>query len=384
MKLLDRLLGREQRNDPSWSALAGGGGLSASGAHVDAKAAESISAVYACVQALSESTACLPLHVFMRTEGGERQRVSDHPLARVLSEPNEHQTGLAFRESMTASVLLHGNAYARITTNASGELSGLYPMHPQSVTIVKLPNGRHRYDWSNEDGRMVPLLQEEVLHLRDRTDPGSIVGKSRIAIARDTLGLSLTLRAHGAGVFGRGARPASILTNEGTRDLTTGEIRDLQARLEQYARPENAGRTLILPRAFKYSTVGLSNEDAQWVTAQQFGVAEVARIFRVPPVLIQDLSHATFTNVVELGSQFVRFSLQRWLSLWESEISRSLLGPIARRRYFAEHSVEGLLRGNPEARADFYGKAIKDGWMDVEEVRRIENLPPRTAPVVDG
>src|SRR5690606_31675563 len=85
--------------------------------------------------------------------------------------------------------------------------------------------------------------------------------------------------------------------------------------------------------------------------------------------------HGSYQNTAELGSQFVRYSLQRWIAMWEAEIARQLLGPIARRRYHAEHSVEGLLRGNPEARADFYTKAIEAGWMLRSEVRRLENLP---------
>ena len=114
---------RDAGNDPSWNALINGGAVSASGQFVDTKAAEGISAVFGCVQALSESTACLPLHVYARSEDGNRERADDLPLARVLREPNDYQSGLAFRESMTAAVLLHGNAYARIVTNGSGELT---------------------------------------------------------------------------------------------------------------------------------------------------------------------------------------------------------------------------------------------------------------------
>src|SRR3546814_18136961 len=82
----------------------------------------------------------------------------------------------------------------------------------------------------------------------------------------------------------------------------------MQDELAKYSRPENAGRSLILPRNMKYQSVGLSNEDVQWLAAQQFGVAEVARIYRVPPILIQELTHATFTNTIELGAQIGRAS----------------------------------------------------------------------------
>jgi HK97 family phage portal protein len=378
MKLFDMLRGRnEQRDaDPSWNALATGGTSSTAGAYVDAKSAESISAVYACVQALSESTACLPLHVYRRTDTGDRERADGHWLSRLLDRPNNWQTGMEFRESQLAAVLLHGNAYARKDFNSAGEVIALHPMHPLRVAIVRIDGG-YRYDYTDESGAVSRLISDEVLHLRDRTEPGSIVGKSRIAIARETLGLTLSLRAHGAGVFGRGARPASVITNEGTRDLSEGELLAMHGRLEQYATPQNAGKTLIMPRNMKYQTVGLSNEDAEWLQAMQFSVTEICRLFRVPPTLIAELTHATFSNITELGLQFARFSLQRWITMWEGSISYQLLGPIARGRFYAEHSLEGLLRAQPKERADFYASGITAGWLDAAEVRKLENLPQR-------
>ena len=381
MKILDMLRGRtEQRAaDPSWDALENGGGNSTAGAYVDAKSAESISTVFGCVQALSESTACLPLHTYRRTDTGNRERADGHWLSCVLDRPNDQQTGMEFRESQTAAVLLGGNAYARKEFNGAGEVVALHPLHPGRVSIVRLDSGRYRYDYTDDNGHLVRLLQDEVLHLRDRTEPGSIVGKSRITIARETLGLSLSLRAHGAGVFGRGARPASVITNEGQRDLTTEQLSTMKRGLAEYASPANAGKTLVLPRNMKWHTVGLSNEDAEWLAAMNFSVTEVCRLFRVPPILVQTLEQASYNNVNELGQQFVRFSLQRWLTMWEEGISRSLLGPIARQRYYAEHAVDGLLRAQPKERSEFYKSGIDAGWLDVDEVRRLENLPPRSA-----
>lgn len=289
---------------------------------------------------------------------------------------------MEFRESMTAAVLLHGNAYARKELNGAGEVVALHPMAPGRTSIVQLDSGRYRYDYTDERGRVVKLLADEVFHLRDRTDPGSIVGKSRIATARDTIGLAITLRQHGAGFFGRGARPASIIHNEGTRDLTAEQIMHLKQSLREYSTPANAGKTIVMLRGLKYSAVGMSQEDAQWIESMQFGVTEICRIFRVPPILVQTLEQSSYNNILELGQQFVRFSLQRWLTMWEEGISRSLLGPIARQRYYAEHNVDALLRSQSSERAEFYAKALNnEPWMSVDEVRRLENLPKRD---VDG
>lgn len=373
MNLLS-LFKREKRDaDPSWSALINQGALSSSGQFVDGKAAEGISAVFGCIQALSESTACLPLHVYARAEDGERERADDHPLARVLREPNPYQSGLAFRESLTAAAIAEGNGYARKEINGAGEISALYPLQTRSVTVLRLPTGRYAYDWTDTDGKRIRLLQDEVFHLRDRCEAGSFVGKSRIAIARDTLGLGLALREHGSATFRSGARPSGVLESE--RPLSTEQHRDLTALIQKHIGAGRTGGTLVLPKGITFKPLSMNLEDAQWIAAQQFSVEEVCRIFRVPPTMVGDLRHGNYSNTAELGSQFVRYSLARPIAMWESEIQRSLLGPIARRRYNAEHSVEGLLRGNPEARADFYQKAIAAGWMTVNEVRKLENLP---------
>lgn len=385
MKFRDLFRGRnEQRaEDPSWAAVANPvGGNSIAGAYVDSRSAESISTVFACVQALSESTACLPLHAYRRNEDGSRERADDHWLSRLLDRPNEHQSGMEFRESQTAAMLLWGNAYARKEFNGAGEVTALHPLHPGRVSIVKLTNGRHRYEYTDDAGHVVRLLADEVLHLRDRTEPGSIVGKSRVATARETLGLSLSLRQHGSAVFGRGARPASILSNEGNRDLGAAELAQMRTALEQYASPANAGKTLVMGvRGMKYQSVGLSNEDAEWLAAMNFSVTEVCRIYRVPPILVQTLEQASYNNVTSLGDQFVKFSLTRWINLWESAISQQLLGPIARQRYYAEHAVDALLRAQAGERATFYKTMIEAGVMDADEARRLENLPQRRAAV---
>ena len=365
----------KEKRDSSFERIMGVA-PSVAGPHVDAKAAEGISAVFGCVQALAESTACLPLHVFHRIGGGERERADAHSLARVLREPNSYQSGMAFREAMTAAVLLHGNAYAKKDLDGAGELRALHPLHPQRVAVVRLPSGRHAFDVTHDGGQYERLLEDEVFHLADRTEAGSIVGKSRIAVARETLGLGLALREHGANTFRNSARPSGVI--ESDTKLTSEQAQEVANVIRKYEGTMNAGRPLILGSRFKWKPLSMNLEDAQYIAANQFNVEEICRIFRVPPTIVSDLRHGNYSNTAELGSQFVRYSLARWIAMWEAEISRSLLGPIARQRYFAEHSVDGLLRGNPEARAAYYETMIRAGVMLPDECRRLENLPPLT------
>ena len=365
---------REKRaEDPSWAALIDRGAVSASGVYVDAKSAESVSTVHAAVSLIAGTVASLPLHLYQRGDNGDRSRATLHPLYRILHDtPNPGQTALEFREQLTAHCLLWGNAYAEVHRDAAGNVSALVPIHPRDVTIVKLPSGRLRYDVS-DGGELRRLLQDEVLHLRDRSDDG-IIGKSRITTAREMLGGILASQEHGNRTFANGARPGGVLKTPHVLDKGSAE-RIGQSWRDQFGGVANSGKVAVLENGLEFQALSMSNEDSQWLQSRQFSVEEVARLFNVPPVLLGDLRHANFSNSVEMMRHFVTVTLRPWLTRWEQAMERSLMGPIARGRYFVEFSAEGLLRGDSKHRAEFYKSGIESGWLLKSEARRLENLP---------
>lgn len=377
MKLLDRILGaaglerRGEPSDPYWAGFA-----ALRGAGVTPRSAEGVSAVYACVSAISETIASLPLILYRRTADGGRERAADHPLYEVLHDsPNDQQTALEFREQMQASVLLRGNAYAEVTRGHDGQARELLPLHADRVQVLKLGNGRLAYEVFDDRGRRRRLLQEEVFHLRHRSDDG-VLGVSPVATARGVVELAIAEREHGASVFENGARATGILKFPGR--ITPAQRESLAASWStQYAGRENAGKTVVLDAGVEYQPVSMTLEDAEWIAARQFSVEEVCRLFRVPPTVVGDLRHGNYSNSVEMARQFVTLTLRRHLIMWEQAVAHSLLTEVGRRVFFAEHSVEGLLRGDSLNRAQFYERALVDGWMDTDEVRRLENLPAR-------
>ena len=382
MTLLDRalsLVGLERRaTNPSdfyWRDLA-----ALRGNGVTPRSAESVSAVYACVSAISETIASLPLILYRREGDDGRERAKDHPLYKVLhDQPNPVQTALEFREQMQASVLLRGNAYAEIIRGYDGQVRELRPMHADRVQVLKLDTGRLGYEWNRDNGTTRRLLQEEVFHLRHRTDNG-VLGVSPISASREVVELAIAEREHGNSTFRNGTKLSGVLKFPGK--LSPDTRRNVgESWSSQFAGAGNAGRTPILEEGVEYTPLSMTLEDAEWIAARQFSVEEVARLFRVPPTVIGDLRHGNFSNSVEMGRQFVTLTLRRHLTAWEQAIARCLLTEAGRRTYFAEHSVEGLLRGDSLTRAQFYERAIADRWMDVDEVRRLENLPARSISV---
>jgi hypothetical protein len=138
----------------------------------------------------------------------------------------------------------------------------------------------------------------------------------------------------------------------------------------------NSGRTAILEEGVQFTTIGLSNEDAQYLQTRQFQIVEIARWYGIPPHMLASMEAATFSNIEHQGIEFVTYSLRPWLVRWEQEIKRKLFDTDT---FFSEFLVDGLLRGDTKTRYDGYKVARETGWLSVNEIRSLENLNP-----VDG
>jgi len=338
---------------------------------VNAATAQGVSAVYACVGAISETVASLPLILFKRT-GDDRERATDHPLYKVLhDQANDQQTALEFREWMMAAVLLRGNAFAKIVRGYDGQVRELLPMSPDRVTVLRVGTGLG-YEYTDHAGRVERLLGSEVLHLRHRLGDDGVLGVSPISAAKSVIQLAISERDHGVNTFANATRLGGILKIPGK--LNNEQKLSLATSWNTQHGGANAGKTAILESGVEFQPISMTLEDAEWIAARQFSVEETCRLFRVPPTIVGDLRHGNFSNSVELARQFVTLTLRRHLVAWEQSISKQLLTDAGRRIYFAEHQVEGLLRGDSTNRADFYAKGIAAGWMLPSEARRMENL----------
>lgn len=350
------------------------GGISASGQRVTSDTALQVAAVMACVRVISEAVASLPLFVYRQRPDGGKEKATDHPLFLMLHTrrgmPNRWQTAQEFREQMQAHVLLRGNAYAEIRGFGS-EIDELIPLHPDSVTVEQLDNRRLRYK-VQEDGTERKLSQDRVFHLRGLSGDG-ICGLNPIGYARNAIGLAIATETHGSNLFKNGAKPGGVLEHPGK--LAKEAALQLRQDWESlHAGSHNAGRTAVLEGGMKYHEIGMSSEDAQFLESRQFQVIEICRIFRVPPHMVYDLMRATFSNIEHQGLEFVQYSLMPWLQRWESGITKSLIADDD--NYFAEHNVDGLLRGDISSRYAAYATGKQWGWLSTNEIRGMENLNP--------
>jgi len=393
MGLLDRLFNRnaahalpEKRSakPSSWDLMRGDAWPTEAGSPVSPYLAENLSAVFGAVQIISESVACLPLHVY-RTEGDGKIAAPNHPVARLFSRaPNSLQTAPEFIEMLTAHCLLRGNAYAEIVFNAAGAPSELIPMHPDHVSIVRFPGSRRiAYDYSDPFvNRTRRLLAEEVLHLKDRSDDG-IVGKSRLQRARETFGTAIATERFAAATYRNGASLSGVLSHpDQIGDEASNNIR--KSFESNYSGAENAKRIMVLEEGLKWTAISVSPEDAQMLESRRFSVEQIARLFRIPPPVLGDLSNGSYSNVTELGRWFHQHTLMPWLTRWETTILRSLFTDEGRRSHECEFDTDLLVRGDYLQRLQGYRIGREVGLYSANDLRRFENLNPRTDAEADA
>ncbi|ROR47976.1 phage portal protein [Diaphorobacter sp. C33] len=341
---------------------------------VTPESAQGVGACYAAVALIAEAIGSLPLKLY-RQDGDDRKAATEHPLHTVLHRaPNGQQSATEFWEWMVSSMLLTGNAYAKVTRGFDGQVRSLDPMVTDRVTIMRKGETIAGYEYTNRDGVRERLLPAEVFHLRHRAGNDPLVGVSPIAAARAVIQLAQAEAQHGQSTFDNGTKASGIITMPGRLKPEQRQA-IAQSWQSQYAGGSNAGKVPIMEEGSSFVPISLSLADSEWVASRRFSVEEVARIFKVPPVLIGDLSHSTYSNSVAMDMFFAKHTLGRHLSAIEGAINRQLLTPAAARTMYAEFSLEGLLRGASTERAAFYSSGISDGWMLKSEARKLENLP---------
>jgi len=365
----------ERAIDPSWTALSG---LSMStGQLVNARTAENLSTVLACVNAVSTSLASLPAYVYRRIEKG-RQIEENHPLMGLIHMgPNRWQTWPDWVEWTVAQVLLRGNALSEIVTDRAGALIGLKPVPWEWVSVQLLPSGRLAYDVveiSNiygGTGRPRRLLQGEVFHLRDRSDDG-LIGRSRLQRAAVVVAAGLNIQEFASALYLNGINPSGALEAEGrlgpeALDHLAGRFR------EAFSGPRNAAKALVLDQGLKWKSISISPEDAELLASRRFTTEELARIYGCPPPIIGDYEHNTFTNAETAGRWFAQFTVGPWARKMEAEFARSVFTDP---NLELELDLSAFLRGDPAERWRSHEIAVKNGILTVNEVREVEGWNP--------
>ena len=355
--------------DPRLNELFGSSSTD-SGISVTPDTALTYSAVYQAVRCISEAVSSLPLNLYERSASGGKTKASAHPLYHLLHDsPNPEMSSLQWREASMAHLLLYGNCYTEIVRDLNGDAVELWPIDPSIVSPKRTESGELYYDLNR--GKAF-ITAANMMHISGLSFDG-ISGMSPIALARQSLGLSMAIEQFGAGYFGRGARPGGVLTFPG--QLSPEARQNLRRSFEElHAGGANSHRVALLEAGLKWEAIGVPPDDSQFLQSREFQIVEVARWFNIPPHKLRDLNKPSYNSLEMMNIEFLTDTLRPWLVRWEQALNRKIIRPRDRESYFFEHNVEGVLRGDIASRYQAYSVARNWGWLSVNEIREKENM----------
>lgn len=358
-----------------WSVLVDffSGGKSAAGQSVNPTTAMRTSAVYCCVRILSESMACLPFHIYEKLGRNRKRFAESHPLAEVFNSPNPWQSSFDFIENQMVALCLRGNAYAEIVPGPLGSVSELIPLHPDTLRRCEFsPSGELMYTFADANGETRTIRQRDILHTRGISENG-FFGLSPIGAAREEIGSNIAMGKYAGSFFSRSSRPSGVLVSDG--NIKEEHSINIKEEWQKFNSGEkNWHNVAVLQGGLKWVPISVNNHDSQFIESRRFGVEEIARIFRVPLHMLNSLERATFSNIEHQSIEFVKYSLVPWVRRFECAINRALIMDYP--KHYCKFEIEGLLRGDSKARAEYYNSMVTGGLMTPNECRELEDLDP--------
>jgi HK97 family phage portal protein len=340
-----------------------------------------VGTVYACLEKLGGVVLQLPLHHYRMNPAGERERVSPiSPIWWLLNEsPSPAWTAASWKEWIVRCVKLRGDQHTQILRSRAGDTVGLLPLHPDCVQ-PRTVDKRLRYDvWDVETGRAYGVDQDDMLHF---TGFGFDGEKSISAIkwaARNAISNALSAASYMGKALSEHGMPRVSLEYPNQLNVEQAKLaRD--SFVSAYLTNDSKHRLpLVLTNGGKANPLTISPVDMELMAARKMDKGEICEALGVPPIIIGDSEKTSSwgTGVEQVTLGWVRFSVQPMLARWEEEMNRKLF---RRAGQFVEFSLEALLRGDSKAQADAYraalgGPGTGDGWLAVNEVRKIQNRP---------
>ena len=335
---------------------------------VTVDSALTVPAVWAAVAFLSRTLASLPRHAYRDSKEGAK-RVTGKIETVVNVAPNDGIGSFAFWQWFWQQVFTGGRGLAYIERTPQG-IDSLWPMDPNKTTIKRVGlKVTYEYDGQAYDA-------SDVIDVPFMRRACGIRHYGPINQASKAIQLAIAMNDYGSNFFAGGGVPP--LSLEGPLPAGQDAMKRAQADIMRSVdAAKNASEPVFpIPAGYKLQPVGIDPAKGQMVEARRFQVEEIARAYQLPPVFLQDLSRATFSNAEQQDLHLVKHLIGQWAKALEDEINLKFFGRSGGARYI-EHNLDGLLRGDFKSRMDGYGIAIQNGIRTPDEVRALENLPAK-------
>ena len=335
-------------------------------------------AVEACVAAISQTVAMLPLNHCRERQDGGIDIIKNSAAARVLRRPNDFQSRADFFVALTRAELLKGNGVAVATRDARGKIDSLRTVPPGSAhPYVESTSGEVFYGIGFYDLLPDPPVANlwparDVLHIRLHTVHHPLIGVTPLAAAALAVASSQAINTGIAAFMTNLVRPSGFLAVPQGVTLSKEVQEQLRSDWTDNASGANQGRLGVLSHGIEWKPMKMDAFDEAVVKAYAMNTADIARVYRTPLPIINELGGATFNNSETLIRHWHATGLGFMLEHIELALDHLFELPPDE---FVAFDVEYIMRSDFPARMDAFSKAVLGGIYAPNEARRKEGLP---------
>lgn len=327
-----------------------------------------LSAVYRCVEVITNGVASLPVKLYRVDEKGYKHELKND-LSYVLSKrPNKKMNSFTFYKLLVKDVLMAGNAYALILRDGN-KVVGLQYVPAGLVSPIDMID-HIEYMVTGIKGN---VRQEDIIHLMNYSENG-VYGISVLTHARRVLGIADSGDKAAQNFYQSGGCSSGFLKFEGP---SSGKQREeiLSAWNQATGGPNNGPNGIpVLPSNVSYTQLSVDPSDAQLLESREFSVVEICRFFGVSPNMCFDLSHASYNNSEMAELAFLNDTLRPLLTKIEMELEIKLFNP--EDNLDIKFDVAELLRTDKKSQAEYFTKMFNLGTMSPNDIRKELDMEP--------
>jgi len=135
-------------------------------------------------------------------------------------------------------------------------------------------------------------------------------------------------------------------------------------------------KTGVLTGGASWKPTQAEPDKSQAIEARRFAVEDIARAFNVPPHLLGIPGTTSYASVEQTTLAWVTHGLRPIVQKVEGAMSPLLSRVPGGSDAFLRFNLDGLIRADMEARMSSYSTGLQAGFMTINDVRRLEDLPP--------
>lgn len=362
-----------------------GGSISHSGEVVNEVNAMEITAFSSALTAVATAFAQLPIHI-EKTRGGKTTRDDESNEGSFIRDGGTiNEDGMTTVDWLMGKILHYytkGRASTLIERAMNGSVLNLWPLDPDrlAVMIRRLPatdnapaRDQRFYEYTDPNGEKIAYETKDVIDLVRLPDPVTL-RPSPVVMNRHTIGLALAAEKYAARTFKSGMVPLQLVCTLPPESINPEQLEaawNIAVQGLQKAAETDAQFFCNVP-GFELKEIGIRPGDLQLLELRKFLIIEIARVFNLPPIFLQDLSTGTFSNTEQQSAVLVKNTLMPIISQFEAQMNAKFVGKQQKLRV----NVDGFLRADYATRQEGHRTAVHGGFLTANEARALEGREP--------